>query len=423
MSTAEALFFVGVDWATEEHQVCVEDATGTLVAERAVKHSGSALEEFCLWLSELSDNNPQQVWVAIEVPHGAVVETLLEKGFRVFSINPKQMDRFRDRFSVAGAKDDRLDARVLADSLRTDTHHFRDLRVAEPRIIELREWSRMADELGQEHVRLSNRVRDQLRRYYPQALKITDDIGTDWFLDLWDYIPTPAKAQHARASSVNKLLRQRRIRKITATELLAILREPKLTVAPGTTEAAVAHLKLLSARLRLLNAQIRQCHQRLDGIVSELIGDCSPDQNGEGSTGEQRDAAILDSLPGVGPIVLATLLSEASEPLKQRDYHTLRALSGVAPVTRRSGKHCGVAMRRACNPRLREATYHWARVAMQRDPVSRLRYYELRSRGHSHGRALRGLADRLLYVSCAMLKSATLFDPMRRTIRRAQKAA
>jgi hypothetical protein len=70
-------------------------------------------------------------------------------------------------------------------------------------------------------------------------------------------------------------------------------------------------------------------------------------------------------------------------------------------------------MRQACHMRLRSAVYHWARVAIQHDELSRRRYAELRRRGHSHGRALRSVADRLLAVACAMLTCRTLFDQQR----------
>ena len=71
-------------------------------------------------------------------------------------------------------------------------------------------------------------------------------------------------------------------------------------------------------------------------------------------------------------------------------------------------------MRYGCNLRLRNAVYHWSRVSMQRDPRSREHYHRLRSKGHSHGRALRGLADRLLELLCAMLRSGMAYDPARR---------
>jgi transposase IS116/IS110/IS902 family protein len=109
---------------------------------------------------------------------------------------------------------------------------------------------------------------------------------------------------------------------------------------------------------------------------------------------------ILRSMPGLGRIILAVLLGEVWQPLRRRDYHALRSLSGVAPVTRRSGKTCVVVRRYACNKRLANALYHWARLATQRDAVSRRRYAALRQRGHSHGRALRTVADRLLAVAC-----------------------
>src|SRR5467141_5181885 len=102
---------------------------------------------------------------------------------------------------------------------------------------------------------------------------------------------------------------------------------------------------------------------------------------------------------------------EVWQPLRRRDYHALRSLSGVAPVTRRSGKTCVVVRRYACNKRLANALYHWARLATQHDVLSRRRYAALRQRGHSHGRALRTVADRLLSVACTVLEQQTLFDP------------
>lgn len=119
-------------------------------------------------------------------------------------------------------------------------------------------------------------------------------------------------------------------------------------------------------------------------------------------------------LPGVGRLVTANLLAEAASFVAERDYHGLRAYAGVAPVTRQSGKKAAVLMRYGCNLRLRNALYHWSRVSMQHDPRSREHYHQLRSKGHSHGRALRGLADRLLALLCAMLKSRTLYDASRR---------
>ena len=89
----------------------------------------------------------------------------------------------------------------------------------------------------------------------------------------------------------------------------------------------------------------------------------------------------------------------------------MRSLTGVAPVTKKSGKSCIVIRRQACGNRLAHVMYHWARVAIQFDAASKAKYATLGGRGHSHGRALRSVADRLLSVACAMLKKGTLFNP------------
>lgn len=404
--------FVGVDWATEAHQVCLLDPGGKTVEERSVVHSGTGLGELVECLLFWAGGGPNSVAVAIEVPHGAVVDTLLEHGFQVYSLNPKQLDRFRDRFTVAGAKDDRRDAFVLADSLRTDMRCFRRLIISAPEIIELREWSRMAEELQQEHVRLTNRVREQLRRYFPQALELTQDAGSPWFLALWAEVPTPAAALEVKPAHVARILKEHRIRKVTAEGALEVLRQKPVTVAPGTVEAATAHIRLVADRLRVVNKQLKECYQRLDKLTELIAGKTGSAEPGQ--DGEQSDAAILRSLPGVGRIVLATLLSEAAQPIAERDYQTLRALSGVAPVTKQSGKRRSVIMRTGCHLRLRGAMYHWSRVAVQTDPFCRASYSRLRKTGKTHGRALRGVADQLLRVVIAMLRDRSLYDAGRR---------
>jgi transposase len=399
-------WFVGIDWATRSHSVCLLDAGGRRVGEREFAHGGTGLTELRDWLLEKTKAASRQIAVAIETPHGPVVEMLLEHGFVVFAINPKQLDRFRDRFTVAGAKDDRRDAQVLAGSLRTDRQAFRRLASNNPTVIELREWSRIADELQQERTRLANRVRQQLWRYYPQAAELTDDVADDWFLALWQEVPTPDRAAKAAEKTITAILKHHRIRRLDAATVLKTLRKTPLFVAPGTAEAACAHIRSLAARLGLINHQVKEAQQSLDRLCIKLEEEESP----SGQSFEQCDVMILRSWPGIGRIVLATLLAEATEALHRRDYHALRALAGVAPVTRRSGKQRFVIRRLACNGRLQLAVYHWSRVAIQHDAAARRRYDALRQRGHGHARALRSVGDRLLYALCTTLKRQTPYD-------------
>jgi transposase len=405
-------WFAGVDWASEIHHVFLTDESGATRGERRFTHSGEGLADLADWLlATTGAASPGEIGVAIEVPHGPIVEMLLERGFTVHAINPKQMDRFRDRFTLAGAKDDSRDAEVMASALRTDPRCFRLLAVGDPVVIQLREWSRLADDLGTERNRLTNRLREQLWRYYPAVLELDSDIGSEWLLDLWQTVPTPAKAARVRETTITAVLRRNRIRRLDAAQVLAILRQRPVQVAAGTTEAASAHITVLISRIRLVNRQIKEAHRQIDTLTASLV----PAAETEPGQEQQRDVTVLASLPGVGRIVLATLLAEAFDVLQRRDYAALRSLTGVAPVTKRSGKSHIVVRRLACNPRLSNAVYHWSRVAVQNDSRSRAKYAALRSRGHSHGRALRSVADRLLNVACAMLRKGTTFNPSSET--------
>ena len=184
---------------------------------------------------------------------------------------------------------------------------------------------------------------------------------------------------------------------------MAELGAQPLHLAPGAAEAASEHVLLQLPLLRVL----RQQKADVAGRIQKLLDQMSQ----EGQTGEHRDVTIILSLPGVGRVVAATMLAEASQPLAERDYHALRSYAGAAPVTHQSGKRRVVLMRKSCNPRLRDALYHWARVHSQHDEQGKQHYAECRAKGHSHGRALRGMADRLLAVLVAMLRSNTLYDP------------
>jgi transposase len=362
------VLFAGIDWATEKHDVCLVDPSGRVLEERAFPATAEGLATLADWLlEEAGGEPPEKVAVGIEVPHGPLVETLVERGFAVHSINPKQLDRFRDRFTVSGAKDDRRDARVLADSLRTDPRAYRRLSTEDPGIIELREWSRMADDLQRERNILGNRTREQLRRFYPQALELTEDVCERWFLDLMEVAPTPADAHRLRPARVAKILKARRIRRLDADTILRVLRGPAVHVAPGTVEAATSHLRLLRVRLHVVQDQLTECNARLDAICKRLGAEGESGMGGREN--EPRVVEILRSMPGAGRIIAATMLAEASRPLLAGDYQALRTLTGIAPVTRRSGKSRIVVMRKACNPRLRNALYHWARVAAICDPA------------------------------------------------------
>jgi hypothetical protein len=379
----EPHWFVGIDWGDQRHHVVVLDRNRHGVGERVVSHDGTSLAQLAAWLRGVAGGEPHRVAVAIETPRGAIVETLLEQGFQVFAINPKQLARFRDRHTMAGAKDDWRDAFVLADALRTDRPSFRLVHVSAPEFLVLRELSRAEETLLQEFGRTANRLRDQLHRFYPQMLQLCSGADEAWLWALLDLAPTPEHAQLLREEQVQRVLKAHRIRRLTAHDVLACVQAPALHVAPGAAEAAWAHCRLLLPCLRVLAEQRRACAQQVIALLSRLAE--------EAVEAGPSDVAIVQSL--------------------------LRTQGGVAPVTRQSGKRRQVVMRRACNRRLRHALYHMARVAMQGDAEFASVYQALRAKGQRHAQALRNIADRMLRTLMAMLRDRTLYDPAQRRFR------
>ena len=401
-------YFVGIDWATQTHRVALLDSEGRAVEQYNAAHSGEGLAALVEKLKQRTGCNPEEVAIAIEVAWGALVETLVENGFSVFSINPKQVDRFRDRFTVAGAKDDSRDALVLASSLRTDRKSYKRVEVESPDILRLRELSRFEEELKSELRRMTNRLWQQLHRYYPQMLSLSPAADDPFVWDLLRAAPTPREGAKIRRVQVQRILTDNRIRRISADEVLLALKEAPLVLAAGAGEAACEHVLLLLPQVSLLDRQLRDVGLRVKQLLARLT------EPGTEPGGLPCDAALMLSIPGIGPAIAAALLTEATRPIRERDYQALRCYAGTAPVTKQSGKRKTVNMRYACSPRLRKAVYYWASTSINCDKRSRQQYDALRASGHHHGRALRGLADRLLRILISMLTEGKTFCPLRR---------
>ena len=371
MSTAGSKWlFVGVDASDERFQVCPVDAAGAAKEQRSFTHDGEGIDEAIAWLRS---SGAERIAIAIESPRGPLVAAFLEAGFEVFSVNPKQLDRFRDRFTVAGSKDDRLDARVLGDSLRTDPRAFRRLTAEPGWLVKMRQASRMEDELKQECRRSANRLRAVLHEYHVELLALLPSADEPWFWDLVALAPTPAVGARLRPRQVERLLGEHRIRRLGAQDVIERLRRRPVPALPGVVEADSTQALMLVPRLHLLTQQLTQCQSQIQTMLDELAAQEATDE-----TSEHRDVRILRSLPGAGRYVVATMLAEAYSALQPRDYRVLRAACGAAPVTEQSGRSRFVHMRYACNRRLRNAVHHWAWNATRVDPHFARLYKDMR---------------------------------------------
>ena len=166
-------YYLGVDWADPTHAVWVVDESGTKITARTVTHTAEGLGE---WGRELDEWRAQGIalWAAIERPDGRVVDFLLDHGVVVYPVNPKALDRARDRFRQSGAKSDPFDARVLADFLRTDHGHLRPLQPSSEAAQELKLLAEDCQRHIRQQTRLVNQLTATLKAYYPRALEVAE---------------------------------------------------------------------------------------------------------------------------------------------------------------------------------------------------------------------------------------------------------
>lgn len=399
--------YLGVDWGSREHFVCLQNSAGEVLGSARFGADAAGLRGLQCWVEQLAGAGP--VAVAVERSGGVLVASLLVAGWSVWAINPKQSDRFRERFTVAGAKDDRRDAEVLASSLRTDPKAFREVVFQPAEIVELRGLERHRSDLQADLLRHANRLRAALEEYFPAACRLLVDHLPDQFCcAALQAAADPDQARTISEADWSRLLSDHRIRRFSALDLCELFAAPAAPALPGAAAAGRVVVHQLVAGCQLLLRQLRDLDKAVDKLLKRLAepADDAPEELHEVA----RVLRAVESLPGVGPVIASKLLGEAYSLLASRDIDRLRAESGVAPVTRQSSKSRQVVRRTACNRHLRDALFHWARLAMCHDPAWKARYAALRADGKRHARALRTIGDRLLGVLDALLRDGTVYD-------------
>jgi len=247
-----------------------------------------------------------------------------------------------------------------------------------------------------ERTRAVQRLRHQLREYYPAALEAYDDLDAPDTLELLGKAPDPARAAKLTRAQVSAALKRARRRNITdkATAILAALRSPQLGQPAAVTAAYAATVRSLIAVITVLNEQVK--------ILQRQV---------EENFGRHPDAEIYQSQPGMGAILGARVLAEfGDDPHRYADGKARRNYAATSPITRASGKKKVVAARFIHNDRLVDALNAQAFTALRASPGARALYDELRARGIEHNDALRRLANRLVGILHGCLKTRTLYD-------------
>jgi hypothetical protein len=401
--------FVGDDWAEDHHDVEVQDETGRRLVKvrlpegiEGIARLHALLAEHLVddWADPDTGSAAHRVHVGIETDRGPWVAALLAAGYRVFEINPMSAARYRERHSTSGAKSDAGDAHVLAEIVRLDRAHHRQIAGDSADVEGLKITARAHQTLIWERQRHALRLRAALRESFPAALAAFDAAGLDLTdpdaLELLGRAPDPDRARALSRSTIAAALgrARRRDKDAKAERIQGVLRAPALR-QPAPVQRA--HATVIASQVRLLTT--------LTGDIAELEVVVAQ------GFGRHPDAEIYTSQPGLGVVLGARVLAEfGDDPTRYGDARARKNYAGTSPITRASGKKTVVLARYARNRRLGDATHQWAFCALTASPGARAYYDTLRARGTGHHAALRQLANRLVGILHGCLKTRTRYD-------------
>ena len=385
---------IGIDWADKKHDVCVQAAASGGRQIYQVPHKAEKLDE---WARSLYRHYGGPIAVALELSKGPIVSALQKYDFFViFPIDPTTLANYRRTFTPSGAKDDPTDAEYALTLLLTHTEHFTALR---PQSVEIRTLMTLVEQrrrLMNDRVRITNRLRNALKQYYPHALEWFDRIDTPLFCDFIKRWPSLAQAKRARRTTLEKFFREHNMnrkalleRRMTAIKSALPLTEDDAIILPYRLQALT-----LVAQLEVALASIR----RYDDEIATLAPQ-HPDYN------------LFDRLPGAGPSLAPRLLVAFGE---QRERYSkaaeLQKYAGIAPVTERSGQSTWIHWRWQCPTFLRQTFVEWAAQTINKSYWAGLYYYQQRGKGCSHQAAVRALAFKWIRILYRCWVARTPYD-------------
>jgi transposase len=396
----------GLDWAKDEHRVCLLGGAGERLAERRFGHTEQGLDDLCAALVEHAVAR-----VALERPDGVLVGALLEAGLVVVPMHPNQVKAARTRFRAAGGKSDGFDAYVLAELARTDAHRFRALSPDADETCALRALTRARADLVGHRVALANQLRAELERFWPGAAAIFAAVDSPIALAFLERYPAPGDARSlGERRLAGFLARHGYCGRRSPAELLGRLRAaPTGRAGPAEAEARRGIVLGLVAALRPLVAQIRL-------LASEIAGALAAHPDGQIFRSLFRDPKSA--------VTAASLLAEIGDRRERYpDAGSLAADAGMCPVAIESGRLRAAGFRWACDTRLRAAVGTLADTSRHHNPWAADIYRRARQRGKDHPHAIRILGRAWLLVIWRIWQDHVPYDPARHAGRQRLQAA
>jgi len=387
--------YIGLDWSENKHDLAFMNESGAVLFQLTIPHTPEGFLKL--------DEKRQQVGVAcgdcvvgLETAHNLVIDFLWNRGYtQVYVIPPNVVRSSRGRFGQSGARTDRSDARLLADLLRTDRARLQPWQPDGLLTRQMRAKVSLVDYLTRSSIRLSNRLRAILLRYYPAALQVFSALTTQIALHFIQTYNTPRAAEELSYAEFEAFARQHHYPKPNKLpECFARLQREQPLACPEVVRAYVDEATLL-ARLLLSTVQAK-----MDALreLTELFE-------------QHPDHHIFDSLPGVGQLLAPSLLVKFGDDRQRfRSPASVQSLAGTCPVTDASGKRKVIKFRRSCDKQFRHITQQWARCSLRQSAWANAYWRRIRPHCDSDSHAYRCLANRWLAIAWKLWQTRQEYD-------------
>ena len=379
------MLFAGIDWGEQTLDYHLQTSDGKVLAEGQVKVSPDGLADMFVALEKHA--TPDQIGIAIETSHGPWMQSLLDRGYQIYPVNPKAVDNFREALSANGDKTDKIDRRVLAMFLATFHTKLRALHPDDPEIILLRIACQDRVRLVEERTAKLNELRSVLRVHYPAFGGIFGDLASRIALQFLQKYPTQNQMRKLTARRLTSWLQRhhypcpKRIDK-----MVAALKQPVLPVADYLQAAKAPLIQYLAGSLIALKAEIAKREEQITNDFEQL-----------------PEADWAKSLPGAGATLAPAILACMGRDTQRFETAVdAQAFMGTAPVTKASGKSRSIRFRRGCWKFARRTLQLFAGQSRRQSAWAQRFYKKQRDSGHSHHRALRALAHKWIKIILAM---------------------
>jgi transposase len=390
--------WVGLDWADREHVVSLQVQGSSQVERLVIKPEPESLQH---WIQQLRTRFAGgKVAMVLEQSRGAVLHALMQYDcFILYPINPKSLAWYRESLYPSNSKDDPADADLLRELVQKHPDRFHAWVPDDPETRQLRLLVEYRRQLVDQQTRLTNQLTSLLKSYYPQALSWAGDLATPQACDFLERWPTLEAVQKTSAGRLKKFYAQHHCRK---QELIEKRIEQIRSALPLTRDRAILQSMSLMVvslvrQLRPLLAAIEEFNQQ----IADLFG-------------RHPDHDLFAHLPGAGAALGPRLLTAfGSDRNRFQMADEVQRLSGIAPVTQKSGKTQNVFARWACPKFLRQTFQEFAGQSIRWSVWAKALYRQKRSQGMGHHAILRVIAYKWIRILFRCWKNRTPYDESR----------